>query len=467
MKQHMFLKAMLWLLVPVSFFSCEKFSEDELFENKEANSTLVIHTRAAAGENEGTISYPVNVYVFDESDRCVEVSSIGSGEEELSMDLPEGTYDIYAVAGAAEEAYDLPTKENATKETVVSLKEGYGHGDLMTAHNKVVLTFGEENSLTLTLERKVMLLESVTISNVPASVTAVSVTINPLYESLLLNGEYSGSEGIYEVELTKDADGTTWKSTEGEYLLEAAGKATVGISFTTESKKMTYSYSCPEDLEANHKIVISGNFTGTDVALKGSITGVEWEGTTNITFDFDENGTGPAVDSDDEGGATDDVVIDENAPKAGEMYKGCYVLRADTLETQTVLTLMSAKSKAGLDIQTNKDETISQEVLKSAIDEIIPTLAVSDFDGWRLPTEEEMEFIGSNLDSISDKIKEIRNTQGLDVIDNFAYGSRFYYYLMSKGGISSYDPVQNKGNHTPAAGTSFIVRAFTTVTLQN
>ena len=452
---------MLWLLVPVSFFSCEKFSEDELFENKEANSTLVIHTRAAAGENEGTISYPVNVYVFDESDRCVEVSSIGSGEEELSMDLPEGTYDIYAVAGAAEEAYDLPTKENATKETVVSLKEGYGHGDLMTAHNKVVLTFGEENSLTLTLERKVMLLESVTISNVPASVTAVSVTINPLYESLLLNGEYSGSEGIYEVELTKDADGTTWKSTEGEYLLEAAGKATVGISFTTESKKMTYSYSCPEDLEANHKIVISGNFTGTDVALKGSITGVEWEGTTNITFDFDENGTGPAVDSDDEGGATDDVVIDENAPKAGEMYKGCYVLRANTQGTQTVLTLMSLKQKSNLEF-TESDQTS----IKSAIDAAIPELAVSGIDGWRLPTEDEMKFITDSVQVINTNISAFRKELGGDVVDAFLTNT-WYYYEIQQGKISSYNPYLKESRSPYTNKASYVLRAFTTVTLQN
>lgn len=462
MKTLMFFKAVLWLLVSVMFFSCEKFNDDGLSENKEANSTLVVRTRAAADDGGGTVSYPVNIYVFNDNDKCVAVSSIGSDDDELSIDLPEGTYSVYAVAGADDETYELPTKENATKETVIALKDGHGHGDLMTAHNTVELAFGEQNSLTLALERKVMLLESVTISNVPASVTAVSVSINPLYENLLLNGEYSGTEGRYEVELTRDADGTTWKSTDVEYLLEAAGNATVGISFTTDTKKMTYSYSCPEALEANHKIVISGNFTGGDVALKGYITGVEWEGTTNISFDFDENGTGPSVEGNEDGTTEDDVVVDENVPKEGEMYKGCYVLRAETQGTQTVLTLMSAKSKAGLDI-----ETISQETLKSAIDAVIIELAVSGIDGWRLPTEEEMNFIGSNLDRISDNIVTIRNTQGLDVIDVLAYGGKFYFYLMPNGEISSYDPSQNKGGHTPAAGKSFIVRAFTTVTLQN
>lgn len=48
------------------------------------------------------------------------------------------------------------------------------------------MAYGEENTLTLSLERKVMLIENVSIKNVPSNVIAVNVTISPLYENLLL-----------------------------------------------------------------------------------------------------------------------------------------------------------------------------------------------------------------------------------------------------------------------------------------
>lgn len=111
----------LLLFMAVSFFSCEKFSDDEVFNDKDANSMLVIRTRAAQVEGaEGTakISYPVNVYIFDESGRCVYLEQIVSEEENLSLNLPEGSYDVYALAGTDAEAYELPTKENAVKDAV-------------------------------------------------------------------------------------------------------------------------------------------------------------------------------------------------------------------------------------------------------------------------------------------------------------------------------------------------------------
>lgn len=114
----------LLLLMAVSVFSsCEKFNEDEVVENKEANSTLIVRTRAAANDGtesgtESIISYPINIYVFDESNECVAVSTLSSADDELSLKLPEGMYEVCAVAGASADSYELPTQETATKETV-------------------------------------------------------------------------------------------------------------------------------------------------------------------------------------------------------------------------------------------------------------------------------------------------------------------------------------------------------------
>lgn len=461
MKNNNFIKVLTLLLAVVTLFSCEKFNDDEALESKEANSTLVVRTRAASGdgtENEitGTISTPINIYVFDEDGKCVAASTMGSVEDNLSVKLPEGTYDVYAVAGASSVAYDLPTQETATKQSVLALKDGQPHGDLMTANNKVTLLYGGENTLTLTLERRVMLLESVIINKVPENVTGVSVKVRPLYENLLLDGSYSGEDGECSVELTKDADGSTWRNTDGIYLLEAIGRPTVEVEFTINGKPVCYSYKCEQELEANYKITIAGTFTGDGVELKGSITGVEWADTKDIVFDFGGNGS---VET-DEGGEdeTNDI------PEVGTLYNGCYVLRSEDVGSETIITFMSAKSKSALEFTEGDQESIRQAVNKA-----ISELAVDGITGWRLPTKEEMEYIATdkNLQFIVEKTIALkRENPGL--VDNFLY-SGYWYYFNTEDGISAYNVTQDDGDVRipPSKGSSFILRAFTTKTYPN
>ena len=69
MKHNVFIKAVMLLFAVITFASCEKFNEDEVVENKEANSTLIVRTRAAAndgteGETESIISYPIKIYTY-------------------------------------------------------------------------------------------------------------------------------------------------------------------------------------------------------------------------------------------------------------------------------------------------------------------------------------------------------------------------------------------------------------------
>ena len=447
----------LLLLMAVSVFSsCEKFSDDEVFENKDANSTLVIRTRAAQVEGaEGTaeISYPVNIYIF-ESDRCVEVMQIASESDGLSLNLPEGRYDVYALAGTDAEAYELPTKENATKDAVVALKDGHGHGDVMTAHNSVTLAYGEENTLTLSLERKVMMLESVTINNVPASVTAVAVSVSPLYENIKLDGSYSGEEGEYTADLVREGESNVWKNASAVFLLEEAASATVKVSFTANGKMHSYSYLCPKELKANYKVTISGTYSGDGVKLNGSITGVEWAGTTDVTFTFDETGESETVvpgGEDDEPSGGD--VVTGTVPEVGSMYKGCYVLMKD--EAEKTVSLMSPKYLTNLVFKEG-----DQDSLKAAVDEGIGQLAVAGVTGWRLANVEEMNYMRANYPNITDKIASLRDKgEDIDVFN----GSYSYYFLNSEGLIKASVLSGTIENDPNSDAKSFILRAFTTV----
>lgn len=460
------LNLLLLFAAVVSLFSCEKYNEDTDFSSKEANSTLKIKTRAL-DENETTeskISYPINVYIFYENS-CVETALIESESSSISMKLPEGSYEVYAIAGADAENYNLPTKDNATKEYLISLKADKTHGDLMTAKNNITLAYGEENTLTLSLDRKVMLLENVSIKNVPSNVTAVSVTISPLYENILLNGEYSGENGSQTINLTKGSDGTTWENDVNTYLLEACGQATIKVSLKTDAVTKSYSYTCSDELKANYKINISGTYNENGITLNGTITGATWNGTKNINFNFDESGSTTDVstdtDKDGEEGQDDKEETDEtitgNAPQTGTLYKGCYVLKTEQIGGGTKVTLMSTESKTRLEF-TKGD----QESMKLSINNGLQELAVDNIENWRLPTLDELKYIKNNINLINENLGNLNKEAILYSSGGFSYS---YYYMTEDGNISTYSLKLDTITNNPGSGlATYILRAFVTIT---
>ena len=268
----------------LALVSCEK--NLEVAGAAEGNSTLTIKTRAAS--NDEKLSYPVTVYAMNDEGQCVRRLQLNSADDQLLMKLQPMSYHIYAIGGAVDGDYSLPGQNDAAATSPVSLNDDEQHGDLMTASNTVTISDSEDATLTLTMSRKVMELEDVSILNVPKSVTAVSVALSPIYDDLLLNGSYSTGTSTQTIALTEQADGTTWKNADALYMLPSSGNTTVTVKFSRGDAITSYSYASPLALEANKHIRIKGTFTGTDqLSLVGTITGAKWDGTTTIDFTFD------------------------------------------------------------------------------------------------------------------------------------------------------------------------------------
>ena len=454
MRNNCILSFAVWFAMVVFFVSCEKYTADEEFDLSEANSTLVVRTCLAPNEagldESATISYPVNVFVFNEKGACVGVSVIGPEAENLSLKLPEGNYNIYAIAGADDNSYNIPTKENATKESPIILKDGSKHGDLMSAYSNVVLANGEENTLTLSLERKVMMIESVSMTNIPDDVTAVSVSVSPLYEELLLDGSYLGENGVSTINLVKDVDGT-WKNNSEVYLLEAADNATLKVSLTRGDGVHSYSYSCAEELKANYKIHINGTYGGDEIKVSGTITGATWAGQIDVDFTLNNGEVTPPS----EGNVDVDAEVKGNAPEVGTLYNDCYVLKSDNSSNKTVVTLMSTCYWNKLEFV--KDD---QESLKEAIDAAFSKFTVEGIDSWRLPTLDELRYIKEHIEEINQKLNE--NDKEIFNID--FYGVYSYYFLDEDGLIKVYCPYRDEIVDSPNSGlASYVLRAFSTV----
>lgn len=413
--------------------SCSKdvYSEDEVEQNgnaaadlppaAKADCTLQVRTRAEATE-ESKISYPVHVYVLSADGACIEEAVIGSSETQIEMKLPAGTYNVCAVGGAVDSDYDIPSKENVAAGSVIRLKEGRSHGDLMYAHSAVTLASKENNTLTLPLKRRVMLLQEVVIDNVPADVTAVAVTIAPIYEGLRIDGNYSGAGGSHTVTLAKDGADGVWRSTSETYLLEAVTGATVKVQLTDAEGTKSYSYSLADELQANYKIRIKGTYASqSGVSLTGIISGDVWAGERVITFDMnDENeGNNPS------GGGDTPIVGD--APAAGTMYNGCYVLSNESQADGSVkVVLMSAKHNYGL-IFTDGDDSSVESAVATAIKE----LATEGISGWRLPSYEEIIKVNDNYSKINAVLKTADGS-------NTITPGLSYFYRKSDGSIYAY-----------------------------
>jgi len=451
---------LLFFVLIMTAASCSKEVLNEDGQGVEPNSTLIIRTQAGS-ENITTttealkVSYPINVYAFNSSGKCADMMQItDNSSTSISMKLVEGTYDICAVAGADAENYTLPTRENATLESIVPLNTEAAHGDLMTAKNTVTLTEGGENTLTLSLARKVMLLQEVAVKNVPSTIESVSVTIAPLYENLCVNGAYNGDKGSLTIQLAKEGDAGTWKNTTEIYLLEAsAGNATVTVGMTDNSNKTkSYSYTSTEELKANYKIKISGTYINdVGVTLTGTIVGAKWAGEKDIIFDINENGG-----SEEPGDGTTPPVVETTAPAVGTLYKDkYYVLKSESNGNTTTVTLMTTEEKTALTFNDN------EESIKAAVESTIAAMTdgTDGVTGWRLPNKNEADFIKGNVREINNNLYEIKTSYtrlaGTNVI--------FYFFTNADNAISSYCFGDGR---THAVDTDTRLRAFTTITFQ-
>lgn len=330
--------AVLTVMAICLLMACEKELATESGDQtaSTANSELTITTRAASDGTE--VSLPVTLYVMDNNGICVKKETLTSTAEGISMELPAGKYHVYAIGGAKENDYILPATENATAQSEIALKSSAKHGDLMTASGNITLKKNQENQLTLDMSRKVMKINMLTINDVPADISAVSITLQPLYKALLLDGSYGTATTGETINLTKQTDGTTWKNTEALYMFPQAGSATIKVSLTKSGQSQAYTYVCTESLAANHEYNIEATYVNNqNITMQGSINGVAWGNYINISFNFGNEGN-----EDDDNNGNDTPT--EPAPTVNTMYKDCFVMSVADDDNGKVVTLLSKKA---------------------------------------------------------------------------------------------------------------------------
>lgn len=390
-------------------------------QEPEPTSVLHVFTRSADPTLAENVPTPVSLYVFNASNTCVGLLS--DVTQNALVPVAGGTYDIYAVAGVDASLYDMPTKDEAQKTSPLTLKSEQKQGDLMTSHATVTVADAEEHNLTLSLTRAVSGVKQITIKKVPTGVTAVSVSVAPLYETLLLDGTYSGTNGRCTIDLVKAEDGTTWSFSEdetGTFLFPSVDKPTITVNFTTASSTTSYSYAADQKLEANHKLTIDATYTEqAKLAISGTISGSEWGDDTAITFEFDENtatgttsggsdtggesGSGETGSGDNTGGG-DNTEGGENTggsetsqtvelPAVGTKYKGEYLVLSVDESTNQILVFSPVETTVSLG--SNASATLA------SLNEKLSPWTVEPTWEWRIPTCSEAELLNRQKSNIT------------------------------------------------------------------
>ena len=430
-KEKTMKKIFMLMMAAVMMTACSKDVLDETAgagdNQKAANSVLQVTTRSGG---EATISYPVQVYVF-QGDDCKAVQTIGDAGQTLNIALTEGTYSVYAVGGASSDDYTLPAKEDASTTSAMMLKEGKVMTNLMAASATVTLVEGGTNTVTLGLQRKVMLLQDVTINKVPSAATAVSVTIAPLWTALNVGGTYSTAGASTTIALTKQSDNRTWTASANAYLLPPSSQpASVSVNITIGGTTKTYTYSTSDQLEAGYKINIEGTYTeALGVNLTGTITGAEWLGERTITFDFDEgNGNNTNANS-------------ANIPAAGTIYQTCYVLSVtDNGDDADVVLLSPSEVTIGDSYDNITMLALTDEARAAAVAAAVDAkIALADVDAisdWRLPSLSELNAIYAAREGINAAFETYVDA---DAKYLFTDGTAVKYRVLSATGAGAAD----------------------------
>ena len=393
----------------VCLVSCNEQESDLQSVNQSANNQLRIVTHTREGEE---ASSPIaSVYLFNGNNeyvRTLQTDADGNyTSASASVKLPEGSYTLCAVSPSDLPFFRLPAAPVPT--SAIALAEGQAMSDLLMATSTVTVADGNERTVDMVLQRKVLELSSVTISQVPADVIGVSVSIAPFYSAIQFNGTYVDDDPLsYTFDLTATATTGVWQATPQQLTFPSKGVPTITVTFTRSEEDTPHTYTCTAEdaLSANNKYNIAGTYTEPlGITLSGSITLQPWStDPSDVTFDFDEtnatnnSNTGPTSGTDDPNAGSGSSES-TNPPVVGQLYKGCYVVSVD--EENHTAVLLSPSEKYGYSVEGDKNYNPADwlDCLNEALSAWQPVEGVSGT--WRIPTLEEIRLFAQPADIIN------------------------------------------------------------------
>lgn len=397
-------------------FSCQQMPEDEIYM-PDAEEPLDVQVRSAEGID---IIYPISLYAYSNDGKLVASQPIADEGDNMSLLLSEGVYQIVAVSGLSS-AYQLSENPSLDDSIVMAGDEG-AKTPLMIGRADVNVNQNSNARVELMLTHVVAEL-NVTLKNVPNDVVGVQMTLSPLYSSLSMNGQYSGTSQKVKVNCALSSNGV-WE-TGPIYIFPGSGqKSAFSICFKKkDGSEVTYGYTYKGVPEANKQFNVVGTYTADGVIVGGSFDVNEWEDAINVDFEF---GGSEVPDVEDEEGSDEPVIDLTGVPEIGTIWNDMIVVdMAETDDGKIDLLLMSLDEW---------DATTSQ------VDDVISGYSINGIAEWRLPDYEEAKllrarFSGDNRLELNDLIAEYdEGLYGLDGEERYLCLKEGAYYSFKFAG---------------------------------
>ncbi|MBE6275662.1 MAG: hypothetical protein E7096_04895 [Bacteroides sp.] len=381
MKKKIFYLLTISLLV----LSCQQLPDDDVLMDEEMEESLKVEVRSAEGAK---IIYPLQLYAFGEDGQLVASQTVKKVEDEMSLPMAGGDYQVVAVSGLSD-AYQMPEKL-ALDEEIVYLGSEAADTPLMMGRADVNIGRSADETVELTLSHVVAAL-NVTLKNVPKGVSEVQLTLSPLYSSISMDGTYGGKPQKVKVDCIQTSTGV-WIG-ETSYVFPGCGKETVfSIEFKSENgTEVTYGYTYKGIPEANKPFNVTGSYSD-GVIIGGDFDVNDWEGGIEVEFEFGASVTPDEEEENETDGPTTDLT---GVPEVGTIWNDMIVADINEAEDGGVdLLLMSL------------DEW---EIITSQADEVTEGYTVNGLSGWRFPNHDEAallraRFSGSKRLELNDLI---------------------------------------------------------------
>lgn len=352
-------------------------------------TTLRVTTRAAVGE----ITYPVRVLAYDDAGELCGEQELHSASDAISLQLQEGRYHLTALSGQGQ--YVEP-KSYARKSSAVGIPSGgYASQPLMMGGADVLLSGGSA-SVSLVLSYRVAGL-ALSLADVPADVTAVTVGVSQQYGAIDMSGALSGNSAA-TVSCHKQ-DGL-WCSDQ-VYLMPGVGSTTtLTLSLTSPEQQVSYNYQLAEALQAAVPYKISGSYVESSAPyITGILTAEGWQEERSISFDFGVGQSGGSVPS------SIPTVSVTSLPSPCSVWEGHLVALVENASaTEADLLLLSLADYDGVYAPGAAGHATEMADVANAYAEDALT-------SWSVPTEEQVRTLrtayAGAFDALNDQITRL------------------------------------------------------------
>lgn len=369
------LPGLFFLLLSLFLLACESNWLDETLDPDEFTS-LTVRTRASGNLR---LVYPIQILAYESaSGQLMSEQTIGSASEKLSLSLPEGEYDLVALAGMS----DYRLEDKNSYDSRILMGEKIPENALIQGQAQVVID-GKATTTEIVMGYQVACLD-LTLREIPEGTSEVTITLSPILTAIGLDGEKAGEPEKVTLAAQETGEEGVWKVPRC-YLFGSEGEQTIlSINLINEKGKNVYGHTIKQALEPGVPYFISGSYQG-GFSLDGELLLRDWGETVPLKFTF---GEASVTEPDEEDSDENEPPTLTDIPLPGDLYKGSVVGAIISQNaTEAKILLISAQMWENVASVYNESGGWAQT------ESIINGYSENGTNEWMIPTKDEAKLL--------------------------------------------------------------------------